>query len=38
MEREWIKRIYESSPFKKAELAKRLGISRTTLWKKMKIK
>ena len=38
MEREWVKKIYESSPFKKTELAKRLGISRTTLWKKMKIK
>jgi len=36
MEREWIKRISESSPLKKAELARRLGISRTTLWKKTK--
>lgn len=36
MEREWIKRIYETSPFKKADLARRLGISRTTLWKRMK--
>lgn len=37
MEQEWIKKISESSPSKKAELAKRLGISRTTLWKKIKL-
>jgi len=37
LEQEWIKRICESAPLKKTELAKRLGISRTTLWKRMKI-
>jgi transcriptional regulator with PAS, ATPase and Fis domain len=37
MEQEWIRKVCESSPFNKAELARRLGISRTTLWKKMKI-
>lgn len=36
MEHEWIKRISETSPFKKADLARRLGISRTTLWKRIK--
>lgn len=36
MEREWIKKLNESSPFNKVELAKHLGISRTTLWKKLK--
>lgn len=37
LEQEWIKKICESAPLKKTELAKRLGISRTTLWKKTKI-
>jgi transcriptional regulator with PAS, ATPase and Fis domain len=37
MEREWIKKLCESAPLRKAELAKCLGISRTTLWKKSKI-
>jgi transcriptional regulator with PAS, ATPase and Fis domain len=37
LEQEWIKRICESTSVKKTELAKRLGISRTTLWKRMKI-
>jgi transcriptional regulator with PAS, ATPase and Fis domain len=37
LEQEWIKKICESVPLKKTELAKRLGISRTTLWKRMKI-
>jgi len=36
MERQWIKKMHEFSPFNKTELAKRLGISRTTLWKIMK--
>ena len=36
LEQAWIKRICESTPLKKIELAKRLGISRTTLWKKTK--
>lgn len=37
LEQAWIKKIYESAPLKKTELAKRLGISRTTLWKKIKM-
>lgn len=37
LEQLWIKKISESSPFRKTEIAKLLGISRTTLWKKMKI-
>jgi transcriptional regulator with PAS, ATPase and Fis domain len=37
LEQKWIKKICESAPLKKTELAKRLGISRTTLWKKTKI-
>jgi transcriptional regulator with PAS, ATPase and Fis domain len=36
LEQVWIKKICESTPLKKIELAKRLGISRTTLWKKTK--
>lgn len=36
IELEWIKKLNESYPFNKAELAKRLGISRTTLWKRLK--
>lgn len=36
IEQEWIKTLYESYPFNKSELAKRLGISRTTLWKRLK--
>ncbi|MCX8119160.1 MAG: sigma 54-interacting transcriptional regulator [Desulfobacterota bacterium] len=32
----WIKRITESSQLKKTDLAKLLGISRTTLWKRTK--
>jgi transcriptional regulator with PAS, ATPase and Fis domain len=36
LEQIWIKKICESTPLKKTELAKRLGISRTTLWKKSK--
>ncbi|MGQ9509051.1 MAG: sigma 54-interacting transcriptional regulator [Thermodesulfobacteriota bacterium] len=36
LEKEWIKKIIESSHLKKADLAKNLGISRTTLWKKLK--
>jgi transcriptional regulator with PAS, ATPase and Fis domain len=34
----WIKKLCESSQLKRSELAKLLGISRTTLWKKIKIK
>jgi transcriptional regulator with PAS, ATPase and Fis domain len=37
LEQLYIKKISESSPIKKTDLAKVLGISRTTLWKKMKI-
>ena len=37
LEQLYIKKISESSPIKKTDLAKLLGISRTTLWKKMKI-
>ncbi|MBM4347910.1 MAG: AAA family ATPase, partial [Deltaproteobacteria bacterium] len=37
LEQVWIKKICESAPIKKTELAKRLGISRTTLWKKTKM-
>ena len=36
LEQVWIKKICESTSLKKIELAKRLGISRTTLWKKTK--
>jgi transcriptional regulator with PAS, ATPase and Fis domain len=36
LEKEWIKKITESSHLKKTDLAKSLGISRTTLWKKLK--
>lgn len=36
IEQEWIRTLYESYPFNKSELAKRLGISRTTLWKRLK--
>jgi transcriptional regulator with PAS, ATPase and Fis domain len=36
MERLWIKKLGESSSLRKSDLAKILGISRTTLWKKMK--
>jgi transcriptional regulator with PAS, ATPase and Fis domain len=38
MERWWIQKLCESSAMKKGELAKLLGVSRTTLWKKMKTK
>jgi transcriptional regulator with PAS, ATPase and Fis domain len=38
LEQLWIKKVTASSPLKKADLAKLLGVSRTTLWKKMKIK
>jgi len=34
----WIKKLCESSQLKRSEVAKLLGISRTTLWKKIKIK
>ena len=37
MEQLWIQKICESSTQKRSDLAKLLGISRTTLWKKMKI-
>jgi transcriptional regulator with PAS, ATPase and Fis domain len=37
LEQWWIKKISESSPLKKTDLAKLLGISRTTLWKKIKV-
>jgi transcriptional regulator with PAS, ATPase and Fis domain len=37
LERLWIKKLGESSRLKRSDLAKILGISRTTLWKKMKI-
>ncbi len=37
LERLWIRKVCESSTLKKSEIAKRLGISRTTLWKKTKI-
>jgi transcriptional regulator with PAS, ATPase and Fis domain len=37
LEQEWIRKICESAPLRKTELAKRLGISRTTLWKRMKM-
>jgi transcriptional regulator with PAS, ATPase and Fis domain len=36
LEQLYIKKISESSPIKKTDLAKLLGISRTTLWKKTK--
>lgn len=36
IEQEWIRTLYESYPFNKSELAKRLGMSRTTLWKRLK--
>jgi DNA-binding NtrC family response regulator len=36
LEQLYIKKITESSPIKKTDLAKLLGISRTTLWKKTK--
>jgi transcriptional regulator with PAS, ATPase and Fis domain len=36
LEQAWIRKICQSAPLKKTELAKRLGISRTTLWKKTK--
>lgn len=37
IEQLWIKKICDSSPMKREELAKLLGISRTTLWKKTKM-
>ncbi len=37
LEQLYIKKISESFPIKKADLAKLLGISRTTLWKKTKL-
>jgi transcriptional regulator with PAS, ATPase and Fis domain len=37
LERLWIKRLSESSRLRRSDLAKILGISRTTLWKKMKV-
>ncbi|UCE75157.1 MAG: sigma 54-interacting transcriptional regulator [Methanomassiliicoccales archaeon] len=37
VEKLWIKQLYASSPLKKKELAEILGISRTTLWKKLKM-
>jgi transcriptional regulator with PAS, ATPase and Fis domain len=37
IEQMWITKLCESSQLKKSELARLLGISRTTLWKKMKI-
>jgi transcriptional regulator with PAS, ATPase and Fis domain len=37
LEQLWIKKFSESSPLKKTDLAKLLGISRTTLWKKIKV-
>lgn len=37
LEQYYIKKISESSPLKKTDLAKLLGISRTTLWKRMKM-
>jgi transcriptional regulator with PAS, ATPase and Fis domain len=37
LEQLYIKKITESSPIKKTDLAKLLGISRTTLWKKTKV-
>jgi len=37
LEQFYIKKISETSPIKKTDLAKLLGISRTTLWKKMKL-
>jgi PAS domain S-box-containing protein len=36
MQEAWVKEICESSPLKRTELARLLGISRTTLWKRMK--
>lgn len=36
IEQEWIKKLYEAYPFNKSNLAKLLGISRTTLWKRLK--
>lgn len=36
LEQLWIRKLCESSQLKRSELAKLLGISRTTLWKKMK--
>lgn len=36
LEKELIKKISESSPLKKSDLARLLGISRTTLWKLLK--
>jgi len=37
MEQLWIKKFCETSQLKRSELAKHLGISRTTLWKKIKM-
>jgi transcriptional regulator with PAS, ATPase and Fis domain len=37
LERLWIKKLGESSHLKRSDLAKILGISRTTLWKKTKV-
>jgi len=34
MERRWLEKVCGVSTLKKKELAKKLGVSRTTLWKK----